>query len=95
LLDILQKHDLDNHIFRVVVEGEEILQHRLKSDGENFYNIVRVDASEKNKGGGMFPMPGQFVSLYLPMGHIKSTMRDDEEFVKYFGQSEKWLKMAS
>ena len=39
-------------------------------------------------------MPGQFVSLYMPMGHIKSTMKNDEDFVKYFSQSDKWLKMA-
>jgi hypothetical protein len=94
LLEILQKHDLDNHIFRVVVEGEEILQHRLKNHGENYYNVVKVEASDNSKVGP-FPLPGQFVSLYLPMGHIKSTMANDEEFVKSFGQSEKWLKMAS
>lgn len=97
LLDSLKNHDLDNHVFQVVVEGEEILQHRLKNEGDNFYNIVRVESSlEKSKAGGLaFPMPGQFASLYLPMGHIKSTMKDDEEFVKYFSKSEKWLKMAS
>ena len=33
--------------------------------------------------------------LYLPMGHIKSTMKNDEEFIKYFKISEKWLHMAS
>ncbi|KAL3761781.1 hypothetical protein ACHAWU_001297 [Discostella pseudostelligera] len=94
LLEILQKHDLDNHIFSVVVEGDEVLQHRLKNNEENYYNVVRVEASDDSKVGP-FPLPGQFVSLYLPMGHIKSTMADDEEFVKYFGKSEKWLKMAS
>lgn len=31
--------------------------------------------------------------LYLPMGHIKSTMKNDEEFIKYFKISEKWLHM--
>jgi hypothetical protein len=94
LLSILQKHDHDNHTFRVIVEGEETLQHRLSSEGANFYNVVRVVSSSEKRNGGRFPLPGQFVSLYLPMGHIKSTMKDDEEFVKYFGHSEKWLKMA-
>jgi len=91
LLDRLVKHDLDNHVFKVVVEGEATLEQRLAKEGDNFYNIVRIQS--KNEEG--YPMPGQFVSLYLPMGHIKSTMKNDEEFVKYFGQSGKWLKMAS
>lgn len=90
LIDILMKHDLDNHVFNVVVEGEETLKHRLHEEGDAFYNIVNIEKHEKR-----FPMPGQFVSLYLPMGHIKSTMKNDEEFVKYFKGSEKWLKMAS
>ena len=91
LLNKLVKHDLDSHVFRVVVECEETLEHRLNERGDDFYNIVRVptDSSERS-----FPMLGQFVSLYLPLGHIKSTHPNDEEFVKYFGQSEKWLKMA-
>ena len=90
LIDILMKHDLDNHVFNVVVEGEETLKHRLHEEGDGFYNIVNIEQHKK-----IFPMPGQFVSLYLPMGHIKSTMKNDEEFVKYFKGSEKWLKMAS
>jgi hypothetical protein len=91
LLNKLMKHDLDSHVFRVVVECEETLEHRLNERGDDFYNIVRVptDSSERS-----FPMLGQFVSLYLPLGHIKSTRPNDEEFVKYFGRSEKWLKMA-
>ena len=91
LLNKLMKHDLDSHVFRVVVECEETLERRLNERGDDFYNIVRVptDSSERS-----FPMLGQFVSLYLPLGHIKSTRPNDEEFVKYFGRSEKWLKMS-
>ncbi|KAL7536023.1 hypothetical protein ACHAXR_006864 [Thalassiosira sp. AJA248-18] len=91
LLDSLVKHDLGNHVFNVVVEGGDMFEHRLDEEGEGFYNIVRVATDSDKK----FPMPGQFVSLYLPMGHIKSTMKNDEEFVKYFSQSEKWLKIAA
>ncbi|KAL9182185.1 hypothetical protein ACHAXT_012837 [Thalassiosira profunda] len=89
LLDGLMKHDLDNHVFKVVVEGEEALKHRLNEEADDFYNVVRVPSDGEKK----FAMPGQFTSLYLPMGHIKSTMKNDEEFVKYFSQSEKWLKV--
>ncbi|KAL7431676.1 hypothetical protein ACHAXM_002774 [Skeletonema potamos] len=89
LLDRLVKHDLDNHIFKVTVESEETLNHRAETKGDNYYNIVKIDESKRE-----FVMPGQFVSLYLPMGHIKSTMKNDEEFIKYLSDSEKWLKMA-
>jgi hypothetical protein len=97
LLDSLMKHDLGNHIFNVIVEGDETMTHRVEVEGENFYNIVSVPAHTADCERGIcrkYPMPGQFVSLYLPMGHIKSTMKNDEEFVKYFSQSGKWLKMA-
>ena len=93
LLDKLVKHDVDNHIFNVVVEEDDTLQHRLHEEGENYYNIVRVP-SDIGSSDKTYPMPGQFVSLYLPMGHIKSTMKNDEEFVKYFSKSEKWLRIA-
>ena len=97
LLDSLMKHDLGNHIFDVVVEGDETLEHRLEANGENYYNIVSVPVHSADCEQGIcrkFPMPGQFVSLYFPMGHVKSTMKNDEEFVKYFSSSDKWLKMA-
>ena len=88
LLDALVKHDLDNHIFKVV-ESEETFYHRIDTDGDNYYNVVEMNESRRP-----FVMPGCFVSLFLPMGHIKSTMKNDEEFVKYLSESEKWLKMA-
>jgi hypothetical protein len=97
LLNTLMKHDLDNHIFNVVVESNETMSHDGEADEDNFYNIVSVPAASHDCERGIcrkYPMPGQFVSLYLPMGHIKSTMKNDEEFVKYFSKSDKWLKMA-
>lgn len=90
LLNSLMNHDLGNHIFNVVVESSESMTHRVEVDGDSFYNVVNIPAHRSEK----YSMPGQFVSLYMPMGHIKSTMKNDEEFVKYFSQSDKWLKMA-
>ena len=49
LLDKLMKHDLDSHVFRVVVECEETLEHRLNERGDVFYNIVRVPTDSLNR----------------------------------------------
>jgi len=40
-----------------------------------------------------FPLAGQFVSLTLPLGHVKSTRTNDTEFLDFMKRSEKWLKI--
>ena len=79
---------------RIDVEGEGEFVERC--DKTNFYNVVK--AEELADGGNTksleeFPLVGHFVSLYFPLGHIKSTTCNDEEFVKFFSASEKWLSM--
>jgi len=52
------------------------------------FNVVPVTDQQTTS----FPMAGQFTSLYLPLGHIKSTMPNDEEFHTKLSQlSNKWL----
>jgi hypothetical protein len=53
------------------------------------YNVVEIDNVMTT-----FPMVGHFVSLYFPMGHIKSTKPNDDEFVVEFSRSKKWLKFS-
>jgi len=38
------------------------------------------------------PLVAHFVSLLFPMGHIKSVKKDDQDFLKCFKASKKWLR---
>jgi hypothetical protein len=39
-------------------------------------------------------MMAQYISTLLPLGHIKSVVPNDEEFVACFSKARKWLKIA-
>ena len=81
---------------KIDVEGEAAFKDRCEKT--NFYNIVAPEAladGTNTKSLEEFPLVGHFVSLYFPLGHIKSTKSDDEEFVKFFSASEKWLSMRA
>lgn len=65
-----------------------------RSVSQPMYNVVTAEAMVENTGASKaFPLVGQFVSLYFPMGHIKSATANDSKFKAYFSESEKWLKV--
>mmetsp|Transcript_71242 Transcript_71242/g.201929 ORF Transcript_71242/g.201929 Transcript_71242/m.201929 type:complete len:720 (+) Transcript_71242:2-2161(+) len=45
--------------------------------------------------GPKYPLAAHFVSKLFPMGHIKSTLSNDEAFVQAFTSSPKWLHIAA
>lgn len=69
----------------VIQEHEMEFLERTKS----YYNIIRPGRLTE------FPLAGLFVSLYMPLGHIKSTKPADDEFVAKIRSSPKWLQMRS
>uniref|UniRef100_A0A7S2NQ89 Aldehyde dehydrogenase domain-containing protein n=2 Tax=Leptocylindrus danicus TaxID=163516 RepID=A0A7S2NQ89_9STRA len=82
-------------LFNVIKENEETFEKRtFKGTGANdaFFNVMDVDSFDDNDDSE-FPLVSQFVSLFLPMGHIKSTEKRDDDFISFFEKSEKWLRL--
>mmetsp|Transcript_2700 Transcript_2700/g.4083 ORF Transcript_2700/g.4083 Transcript_2700/m.4083 type:complete len:706 (+) Transcript_2700:156-2273(+) len=61
---------------------------RLRAQHEIVYNII-----ETHNKLTSYPMVGHYISLFMPLGHVKSTKSKDEEFIERFTQSAKWLKL--
>jgi hypothetical protein len=54
--------------------------------GDNYKEIVGPMAT--------FPMVGQFITTLFPVGHIKTTIPNDEEFLRRVVTLNKWLKLT-
>lgn len=76
----------------VVVEADATFAARNLTASGEAYNVVSPEQLHAQTGDlQAFPLVGQFVSLYLPTGHIKSTTPNDEAFLALFSKSRKWL----
>ncbi len=53
-----------------------------------------VSGKELRDRFSTYPLAQQFVSLYLTVGHAKSTLAQDEAFVAAFSASAKWLRVV-
>jgi hypothetical protein len=80
LISMCEEHKLHH-----VVETESVMTERLESRRDVFNSVAMSGPMTT------FPMAGNFVSLYFPLGHIKSTMPNDEEFALHARMSDKWL----
>ena len=90
-------HAHGKNLFKVILEDvEEFEKRTCREDASNlFYNVMVVEESNDYSTfpDKKFPLPSSFVSLFLPMGHIKSTKANDDEFIETFQNSEKWLTL--
>ena len=55
-----------------------------KESTDKFWAITNGKLNE-------FVPPGHFIGVLFPLGHVKSTLSDDETFLKTFTTSKKWL----
>ena len=62
------------------------------AESQGAYNVV--PAADAAAAAARRPLAQQFLSLYLPMGHVKSTTRNDAAFLAAFEGSAKWLALA-
>ena len=88
LLAALKGIEADKSV-AIKIEHSDEHAKRMVDEATHYYNVININAG----GLSEFPMAGQFISLYFPLGHIKSTMVDDEAFVEHFKKSSKWLKV--
>ena len=81
LVDICQRHKL-RHTVKEIDETNDF------ACREDVFNVVRGNVVKPMK---TYPMAGNYVSLFLPLGHIKSTKPNDEEFLLRAKLSDKWI----
>lgn len=79
-------HFCGKHHLKSIVQRDADFAHR---DMAKVWNLVHIDVGPMQH----FPMVGHFTSLYLPLGHIKSTKPDDTHFLAKFRTSSKWLTL--
>lgn len=71
---------------KVVVEDDA--DFRAHCDSTSPWNVVEPKADEAHE----FSLVGHHVSVLFNLGHVKSTRVQDDDFVKYFTPSPKWLR---
>ena len=61
-------------------------------EAASYYDVV--SGADLRDRYSTYPLAQQFASLYLTVGHAKSTLAKDEAFVAAFAASPKWLRVV-
>jgi hypothetical protein len=62
------------------------------NDDSSVWGIIHINNTPDNFD---YPLVGHFVSTLLPLGHIKCTKTNDNDFVEALTKSQKWLQIRS
>ena len=74
--------------FTIESDADFVTQFSKRTD---VFHSVTISGMSSHGPPSRYHMVGNFVSLYLPLGHIKSTMVNDAEFEMKVRMSDKWL----
>lgn len=96
LISFFMKHNLlrnsntNDMASCVVIESDGFEQSTTKMNNTDIFHTIHMD-HHMMKHIQSYPLAGQFVSLFLPTGHLKSTIPNDQEFTLKARLSKKWL----
>jgi len=77
---------------KVVRESKEAF----KAAEASYWNVISLPRAPSAPAATLeFPLAAHFISKLFPMGHVKSTLPDDQAFVDAFAASAKWLRVAT
>jgi hypothetical protein len=82
--DVSLKELCERYNLPHVVESESSFRDR--AEKSHIFQAIEIKETMRT-----FPMVGNYMSIFLPMGHIKSTKPDDAEFLLRASLSSKWL----
>ena len=78
--------DIKDFCARHGVKTTSTMDRSFLKPGDNYIDIVTPF--------DRFPMVGNFVTTLFPVGHIKSTIRNDKDFVNQVCDLKKWLRLS-
>jgi hypothetical protein len=78
----------EGQVSYVLNQNDEFATLEEQDSDDKWYNVIRVEPM-----GDKYPLAAQWISLWFPLGHIKSTKSNDQHFLNLFKTNNKWLRV--
>ena len=82
----------------VKVQSDEEFAKDVDVNADALYNVIDpalLSLTDDGDNSAEFPLAAQFVSLWFPVGHVKSAKPNDDDFLRKFSASKKWLSCVA